>query len=133
MVDTRNTADCRCNIRQTLKRTVNEGSGMPLTSGPKTQKELLLELEPVVEAEVNRHLTMAKEWFPHEYVPYSDGRTYSGVLGGEGWEPGDSKVTPESRDALLVNLLTEDNLPGYHRAIADNLGCAGPMGLSAIR
>jgi acyl-[acyl-carrier-protein] desaturase len=101
---------------------------MPLTSGLKTQKELLLELEPVVEKEVNRHLTMAKEWFPHEYVPYSDGRTYSGVLGGEGWEPGDSKVSPESRDALLVNLLTEDNLPGYHAAIAWIMGKDGAWG-----
>jgi acyl-[acyl-carrier-protein] desaturase len=101
---------------------------MALSSRPKTQIELLLELEPIAEREVNRHLTMAKEWFPHQYVPYSDGRTFDGPLGGEGWEPGDSKVTPESRDALLVNLLTEDNLPGYHRAIADNLGFDGPWG-----
>jgi acyl-[acyl-carrier-protein] desaturase len=89
---------------------------------PLNQVELLRELEPVVEKEVNRHLSMAKEWFPHEYVPYSLGRTYSGPLGGEGWEPGDSKVTPESRDALLVNLLTEDNLPGYHRVIGNIFG-----------
>jgi acyl-[acyl-carrier-protein] desaturase len=101
---------------------------MPLTSGPKTQKELLLELEPVVEKEVNRHLAVAKEWFPHEYVPYGQGRTYAGVLDGEGWEPGDSKVAPESRDALLVNLLTEDNLPGYHAAIARIMGREGAWG-----
>ncbi len=95
---------------------------MPLTSGPMNQKELLLELEPVVEKEVNRHMGMAKEWFPHEYVPYSVGRTYSGPLEGEGWEPGDSKVSPESREALLVNLLTEDNLPGYHATIREIFG-----------
>jgi len=101
---------------------------MSLTSGPKTQKELLLELEPVVEKEVDRHLGMAKEWFPHEYVPYSEGRTFAGVLDGEGWEPGDSKIAPEARDALLVNLLTEDNLPGYHHAIKSIFGRDGAWG-----
>ena len=28
---------------------------------------------------------MAKEWFPHEYVPWSEGRNYDGPLGGEAW------------------------------------------------
>lgn len=101
---------------------------MASTSEPISQVQLLRELEPVVEKEVNRHLGMAKEWFPHEYVPYSEGRTYSGPLGGEGWEPGDSKVAPESRDALLVNLLTEDNLPGYHRVIGNIFGWDGAWG-----
>jgi acyl-[acyl-carrier-protein] desaturase len=50
------------------------------------------------------------------------------VLDGEGWEPGDSKVTPESRDALLVNLLTEDNLPGYHATIGRIMGREGAWG-----
>ena len=50
-----------------------------------TQTELLLELNPVVERELNRHIPVAKEWFPHEYIPWSDGRTYDGVLGGEPW------------------------------------------------
>ena len=35
---------------------------------------LLHELEEVVETELNRHLKVAKEWMPHEYVPWSDGR-----------------------------------------------------------
>jgi acyl-[acyl-carrier-protein] desaturase len=95
---------------------------------PLDQAILLHELEPTVEKEVTRHLSAAREWFPHEYVPYSDGRTYSGPLGGESWEPGDSKVSPESRDALLVNLLTEDNLPGYHRQIATIFGLDDPWG-----
>ena len=29
-----------------------------------TQTQLLLELEPVVESNLNRHLSMGKEWFP---------------------------------------------------------------------
>jgi acyl-[acyl-carrier protein] desaturase len=83
-----------------------------------TQTELLLELNPVVERELNRHIPVAKEWFPHEYIPWSDGRTYDGLLGGEPWTETDSKLTDVARSALIINLLTEDNLPSYHHEIA---------------
>ncbi|MGI5170265.1 acyl-ACP desaturase [Spirillospora sp. CA-253888] len=85
----------------------------------------MTELEPVMERELNRHLSMAKEWFPHQYVPWAQGRDFDGPLGGDGWEPGDSRLTDEARQALIVNLLTEDNLPGYHRAITEVLSLDG--------
>lgn len=100
---------------------------MTLPSDPKSDIVLLRELEPVVEKELNRHLATAKEWFPHEYVPWSQGRDF-GPMGGTDWEPEDSKVTPAAAEALLVNLLTEDNLPGYHYAIARMLGRDGAWG-----
>src|SRR3954468_4900180 len=91
-------------------------------SGPLTQTELLLELEPVVEANLNRHLSTAKEWFPHEYVPWSQGRDYDGPLGGEAWSVEQSKMSDVARSSLIVNLLTEDNLPSYHHEIATLFG-----------
>ena len=45
-----------------------------------TQRQLLEELEPVVEKELDRHLSAAKDWMPHEYVPWSEGRNFAGVL-----------------------------------------------------
>ncbi len=101
---------------------------MPVTSRPLTQTELLLELEPVVEGELNRHLSVAKEWFPHEYVPWSDGRTFDGVLGGEAWSPEDFPLPEAARVSLVVNLLTEDNLPSYHHEIATTFGRDGAWG-----
>jgi acyl-[acyl-carrier-protein] desaturase len=89
---------------------------------------LLRELEPVVEENLNRHLSTAKEWFPHEYVPWSEGRDYDGVLGGEAWEAGQSKLTEVARTSLVVNLLTEDNLPSYHHEIATIFGRDGAWG-----
>ncbi len=83
-----------------------------------TQTQMLLELEQVVEENLNRHLKVAKEWFPHEYVPWSDGRNFDGILGGEAWSPEDSKMSDVARSSLIVNLLTEDNLPSYHHEIA---------------
>jgi acyl-[acyl-carrier-protein] desaturase len=91
-------------------------------SAPLTQTQLLLELEPVVETNLNRHLTMAKEWFPHEYVPWSDGRNYDGPLNGDPWSVEDSKMSDVARSSLIVNLLTEDNLPSYHHEIATLFG-----------
>ncbi|MEV4742072.1 acyl-ACP desaturase [Streptomyces sp. NPDC049555] len=89
---------------------------------------LLYALEEVVEAELNRHLKVAKEWMPHEYVPWSDGRNFDGPLGGEAWAPEQSKVTDIGRIALVVNLLTEDNLPSYHHEIATLFGRDGAWG-----
>ncbi len=101
---------------------------MSLSSRPKTTAELLMELEPVVATELDRHLSTAKEWFPHDYVPWSEGRNFDGLYEGDPWTPDDSRVSPESRDALIVNLLTEDNLPGYHREIATLFGRDGAWG-----
>src|SRR3954454_16648372 len=93
-----------------------------------TQLQLLQELEPVVERELERHLGAAKEWFPHEYVPWIEGRNYDGIFDGEPWTQEQSKMSPTARTALIVNLLTEDNLPSYHREISDTFGRDGAWG-----
>jgi len=95
---------------------------------PLNQTALLIELEPVVATNLDRHLSLAKEWFPHEYVPWSDGRTFDGLLGGEPWREDDSKLPDVARTALIVNLLTEDNLPSYHHEIATLFGRDGAWG-----
>ena len=87
----------------------------------------LRELEPVVAANLDRHLGLAKEWFPHDYVPWSRGRDFA-FLEGEDWVPEDSPLDPIARTAMVVNLLTEDNLPSYHREIAVNFGRDGAWG-----
>jgi acyl-[acyl-carrier-protein] desaturase len=91
-------------------------------------QNLLRELEPVVETELNRHLSMAKEWFPHEYVPWGEGVNFSGVLEGKDWTPEEQRFSEAARTSLVINLLTEDNLPSYHREIATYLGRDGAWG-----
>jgi acyl-[acyl-carrier-protein] desaturase len=91
-------------------------------SRPLSQTEMLLELEPVVEENLNRHLGSAKDWLPHEYIPWSDGRNFDGPLGGDAWTVEDSKMSDVARSSLIVNLLTEDNLPSYHHEIASLFG-----------
>ena len=91
-------------------------------------QNLLRELEPVVETELNRHLSMAKEWFPHEYVPWGEGQNFAGVLKGKEWTPEEQRFSEAARTSLVINLLTEDNLPSYHREIATYLGRDGVWG-----
>ena len=83
--------------------------------------QLLAELEPTVADNLNRHLATAEEWMPHEYVPWSLGRDFAD-LGGEPWEAAQSGLSPIARTALEVNLLTEDNLPSYHREVERAFG-----------
>jgi acyl-[acyl-carrier-protein] desaturase len=88
---------------------------------------LLHELEPVVAENLDRHLATSKEWMPHEYIPWSQGRDFVGP-DGEPWSIEQSSLTPIARTALELNLLTEDNLPSYHREIERAFGNDGPWG-----
>jgi acyl-[acyl-carrier-protein] desaturase len=71
------------------------------------------------------HLARSREWFPHQLVPWEQGRSFG---------PGDEGVTPEVNlapgvaSALFVNLLTEDNLPHYFQAITATFGTDSALG-----
>jgi acyl-[acyl-carrier-protein] desaturase len=63
---------------------------------------------------LTRHLERSREWFPHQLVPWHLGRDTASV------DDPTCSGPPEStgvRSALLVNLLTEDNLPHYFHQI----------------
>ena len=87
-------------------------------------RDMLRELDSAVRAGLERHLSATSEWFPHEYVPYEVGRNYLH----EPWENEDSDLSPVSRTALEVNLVTEDNLPYYHLALWEMFGRDGAWG-----
>jgi acyl-[acyl-carrier-protein] desaturase len=86
--------------------------------------DLLWELEPVAGQLLHRHLSMAKEWLPHEYVPWSLGRDFDT----EPWTPDQPRLTGVAQAAFEVNLLTEDNLPSYHHQLLAGFGRDGAWG-----
>ena len=88
------------------------------------QTPVLTQLEPLVQTLLDRHLAAAAEWFPHDLVPYEVGRGYAD----EPWRPEQSPFSPAVRTALQLNLLTEDNLPYYHLALAKAGPQDGPWG-----
>ena len=84
---------------------------------------------------LERHLATSKEWFPHELIPYSRGRD---AAPGEVWSEDDADlggatIDDAVRSALIVNLLTEDNLPYYFRSIEPMFGADGAWGTWARR
>ncbi len=79
----------------------------------------LAELAPAAERLYERHHDTSKEWFPHEFVPYSQARDFEP---GETWDESEVPMDPAVRSSLLVNLLTEDNLPFYFQVITRMFG-----------
>jgi acyl-[acyl-carrier-protein] desaturase len=99
------------------------------------EADLLRELEPTVERLYERHLETTKEWFPHEQVPYGRGRD---VDPARVWRESDADLAGATiddavRSSLVVNLLTEDNLPYYFRTIERMFGRDGAWGTWARR
>ena len=96
------------------------------------QAALIEELEPVAAKLLERHMGVAKEWFPHELVPYSRGKDFEP---GRQWVPEDAdfgsagtEIDEAVRSALYLNLLTEDNLPYYFRDIDRLFGSDTALG-----
>ena len=85
------------------------------------------ELEPVVERLLKRHMATAREWAPHDWLPWSRGRDFTGP-GGLAWAPDQSQLAEPVRAAFELNLLTEDNLPSYHHELLLRVGNTGAWG-----
>ena len=85
-----------------------------------TDGELLVDLAPVAQKLFDRHVAAAKPWYPHRLVPWER----------VGRRPMASCVDlPDGvRSALIVNLLTEDNLPAYVVALHGHFGAAVAVG-----
>ncbi|MCS5685649.1 MAG: acyl-ACP desaturase [Acidimicrobiales bacterium] len=62
------------------------------------------------------HRSRRKHWYAHEVVPWEQARNYRDVP----WDESQATLDRPVRTALVLNLLTEDNLPYYHAKIAGN-------------
>lgn len=86
------------------------------------KSEVLSELEPLVEQLMKRHREKRRLWYPDEFLP-ADEKT------GEGEENLVDKlrerakgIADSTRVSLMVNLLTEEGLPHFHRILSNYLG-----------
>jgi acyl-[acyl-carrier-protein] desaturase len=79
---------------------------------------LTLELEPVVEANMARHLDTEDLWCAHDYVPFDRGENFA-FLGGRDWDPSQATLPRPITDACEILLLLKDNLAGHHRELVE--------------
>jgi acyl-[acyl-carrier-protein] desaturase len=83
---------------------------MTLTSS----RDLVEVLVPQVERLYERHLASTKTWMPHDLIPWERG-AQTDPRGH--FDEDASPLSAGVRSALIVNLLTEDNLPYYFETI----------------
>jgi acyl-[acyl-carrier-protein] desaturase len=76
--------------------------------------DLVEELVPTVERLYERHLGATKSWLPHELIPWE--RAVESKPR-DAFDEAGSPLSFGVRSALVVNLLTEDNLPYYYETI----------------
>ena len=81
------------------------------------QFELLASIEPTVQALIDDHHERRKHWYYHDVVPWERGESYRD----KPWEESQCTISERARTSLVLNLLTEDNLPWYHLALAKYL------------
>ncbi len=72
---------------------------------------------------MDEHVERRTHWYAHEIVPWEQGRNFRD----EPWDESQATLSPETRTALVLNLLTEDNLPYYHATIEKHLGDHGAL------
>lgn len=77
---------------------------------------LIVELEPVVQRELRRHIDSEDLWYAHDYVPFEQGENFA-FLGGKDWDPSQVTLPKVVTDALEILLINKDNLAGYHREL----------------
>jgi acyl-[acyl-carrier-protein] desaturase len=80
---------------------------------------LTLELEPVVEENLSRHLATEQPWYGHDYVPFDQGENFA-FLGGKDWDASQVTLPKPITDACEILLITKDNLAGYHRELVEH-------------
>jgi acyl-[acyl-carrier-protein] desaturase len=81
---------------------------------PTNTCDLVEDLAPEVERLYERHLATTKSWMPHELIPWERAAT-TDPRGP--FDEVSSSLPVGVRSALVVNLLTEDNLPYYYETI----------------
>ena len=101
-----------------IDRRLDPGTELSETDALALDSALLNELEPEAARMYDRHAKVAQEWFPHEYIPYRLGRDFDK----EPWTPDQPRLTGVAQTAFEIGLLTEDNLPSYHRLIHGMFG-----------
>ncbi|MGB3770042.1 MAG: acyl-ACP desaturase [Rhodococcus sp. (in: high G+C Gram-positive bacteria)] len=84
---------------------------------PKSDQDLLSELEADAAHLLQKHIDAARDWQPHDYVPWDQGRNFA-FLGGEDWSADQVSISDIEVLSATVGVLLADNLPAYHRDLA---------------
>jgi acyl-[acyl-carrier-protein] desaturase len=80
---------------------------------PNANAELVEALQPTVSQLLAEHRERRRHWYFHDLIPWEEGRSFVK----EPWDESQATINERARTSLVLNLLTEDNLPYYHVAL----------------
>ena len=81
------------------------------------QYELVETIEPVVARLTQEHKRRRSDWYFHDIVPWERGENFRD----KPWDVSQCTISENARTSLVLNLLTEDNLPYYHALIEKHM------------
>lgn len=79
--------------------------------------ELVEAIEPDVDKLTRQHLDRRSDWYFHDIVPWERGESFRD----KPWDVSQTTISENARTSLVLNLLTEDNLPYYHALIEKHM------------
>ncbi|HSM45093.1 MAG TPA: acyl-ACP desaturase [Acidimicrobiia bacterium] len=79
--------------------------------------ELVEAIESVVHSLTEEHLARRSDWYFHDIVPWERGESFKD----KPWDVSQVTISEDARTSLVLNLLTEDNLPYYHALIEKHM------------
>ena len=81
------------------------------------QFELVEAIEPHVARLTEEHKLRRSDWYFHDIVPWERGENFRD----KPWDVSQCTISENARTSLVLNLLTEDNLPYYHAIIEKHM------------
>ena len=90
---------------------------------PAKDHALVEELAGPAAALFNRHLAASKQWYPFEDVPWDNAADFAE----EAWNAQQYPLSQGVQSAIIVNVLTEDNLPYYTHTLMSPISADHPL------
>lgn len=94
-----------------------------LVVDPGKDRVLVEELAGPAASLLDRHLSVSKEWYPFEDVPWDKAADFEE----ERWNAKQYPLSPGVQSAIIVNVLTEDNLPYYTHTLMSPIKPGHPL------
>ncbi|MGA2530265.1 MAG: acyl-ACP desaturase [Acidimicrobiales bacterium] len=94
-----------------------------LVVDPAKDHALVEELAGPTAGLFNRHLAASKQWYPFEDVPWDTAADFAE----EAWNAQQYPLSKGVQSAIIVNVLTEDNLPYYTHTLMSPIGPDHPL------
>jgi acyl-[acyl-carrier-protein] desaturase len=96
--------------------------GIPVVD-PAKDHALVEELAGPAAKLFNRHLSASKQWYPFEDIPWDNAADFAE----ERWNARQYPLSQGVQSAIIVNVLTEDNLPYYTHTLMSPIKANHPL------